>query len=257
MTHFIGAVIVPEKPDFTKQMTKYPQLYGDQFDVSVDESTRTALEEILHPFYEGKWVERWVTREELIADVRESHERYRTEGSYSEYLELGEQGYREKYPHASEAHFRYVAEEFPQKLAWTDDQCYEDAKRWYGQVNSDGSALDTYNPLSKWDWWTVGGRWEKVYRDIQGETVQAYRDRLYAAFDEYRELGEQAYREKYPYGNPLIPSVLVANGQWVEIGNHGWFGLRDDQMSEKEFWENALVATEGIEGHIVYIDFHI
>lgn len=42
----------------------------------------------------------------------------------------------------------------------------------YMHVDSDGRAytVSTYNPLSKWDWWVIGGRWTGYFTPLAGRT---------------------------------------------------------------------------------------
>lgn len=243
MTHFVGAVVVAEKPVLTALPTAWPDLYGkDHFDIDLDEITDRELTEILAPFSENLEVERWIKKDELIAIVRKGIEDYR-DGIYAEYA-ADPVAYRENHPHADEAHFTYLAEGFPKKLNWTDEECYQDAAQWYSTVSPSGAVLETYNPNSKWDWWVVGGRWEDYYREYQGESVEAYRERLHQILEDDNV-------------DLPMPFVLVANGQWISIGEYGWFGIRDDAMEARQFYENALEATKDIDGYVVYIDFHI
>jgi hypothetical protein len=172
MTHFIGAVIVPANVNFdlVRTPTPFPELYGkDGLDTEPTQQLSEYLNRALAPFDENKEVEYWKSKAEIIAEGHESIENY-AKGTYATYL-----ADPAKYAVGvtNHAHLDYLANEFPLKLQWTDEQIYQDALRFeeFGDVREDGAVRQTYNPLSKWDWWTIGGRWEEAYRDRQGEKV--------------------------------------------------------------------------------------
>lgn len=175
MTHFIGAVLVPasvEKIMHTSP-TKYPTLYGEK---AKEWTSGTALneflEEALERFNEQRSVNIWNSKSKLIAEARTEIEEYR-EGTYATYLADPVQYAKDA---TNDAHLKYLATEFPAKLEWTDEEVYtKEVLRFVDPEDiraSDGAVLTTYNPDSKWDWWTIGGRWEETYRDRQGQTAK-------------------------------------------------------------------------------------
>ncbi|MDE6397885.1 MAG: hypothetical protein K2L51_01035 [Clostridiales bacterium] len=119
--------------------------------------TSELIDEMLAPYDENKEVEHFTSREELIKKTRAEIEKYE-KTVYAEYL-----ADKEKYISESnnEAHIKYISEEFPKKLAWTDEECYQYAIRCEDAENicDDGSLCSTYNPNSKWDWYSIGGRY--------------------------------------------------------------------------------------------------
>ena len=107
------------------------------------------------------------TREQAIAKTRKDIEDYKN-GTYEEYLKNPEE-YAKK--HTSEVHLQYLREEFPRKFNWTDEECYQDVASWYDDEDKDeqGNLYSTYNPNSKWDWYSVGGRWSGLLTTKSGE----------------------------------------------------------------------------------------
>lgn len=176
MTHFIGAVLVPASVDgeLNVMPTKYTTLYGsDGKDVEAQAALQEYLNESLEKFSENNDVPRYVslTKEQAIAKSKADVEDYRT-GMYAKYLK-DPQAYRAQYNYNHD-HIKYIEQEFPLKLEWTDEQHYQDVAKWEEPEDLDeaGNIYSTYNPYSRWDWWTIGGRWEQTYRDRQGETVE-------------------------------------------------------------------------------------
>lgn len=131
------------------------------FCVYVFHDKNTSIYDLLAPYDESIEVEPYVeyTKEEAIAKVREEIEDYKNE-FYAEYLKNPEE-YENKNGDDKE-HIEYLKNEFPKKLNWTDEQCYNYKKELYGDdmIDEDGNLLSTYNPDTKYDWYEVGGRWD-------------------------------------------------------------------------------------------------
>lgn len=86
------------------------------------------------------------------------------------------EAYEHKYE-TNKDHIDYLKNEFPKKLTWSDEQCYGYMKQYFEDemVASNGDLLSTYNPNSKWDWYVIGGRWDKCLKTLSGEEVnEAY-----------------------------------------------------------------------------------
>ena len=137
------------------------------------------VDDILAPFDENIEFDPYVeyTREQAIAKVRKEIEDFKN-GTYAEYLRNPEK-YMKEYG-KNEAHIEYLKNDFPKKLEWTDEQCYQDERRWYGDmVDDEGNLLSTYNSNAKWDWYEIGGRWEGVIITKDGENVsEAYANEI-------------------------------------------------------------------------------
>ena len=57
----------------------------------------------------------------------------------------------------------------------------------------------TYNPMSKWDWYTVGGRWSDAVPDNKARVCELPED--------------------------FIPYAVASEQGWNEKGKMGWFGM--------------------------------
>lgn len=130
------------------------------FSVAVfTEHNGSTIDELLAPYYEGLEMEPYVayTREEAIASVRKEFEDYKNT-RYAEFLKNPEQ-YKKDCAN-NPAHLNYIENEFPKRLNWTDEECYNHKAEYYDEdmIDEDGNLLSTYNPNSKWDWYSIGGR---------------------------------------------------------------------------------------------------
>lgn len=128
------------------------------------------VDELLAPYSEGIEYEPYVylTKEEAIAKVRKEIEDYKN-GTYAKYLSDPKK-YEEEYKD-KEQHINYLKNEFPKKLTWTDEECYQYEAQWYEEdmIDEEGNLLSTYNPKSKWDWYVIGGRFPGKLKSKNGE----------------------------------------------------------------------------------------
>jgi len=139
------------------------------------------VEKQLEPFDENKEVDRFVqyTKKQLLDKGKEEIETSR-KGIYAEYLADPEAYKKDCQKRDHMAHFKYISEEFPLKLKWTDDQILEEQYKWYRMdeedleegepriIGPDGEIYSTRNPESTWDWWLVGGRWTGFFKVKRG-----------------------------------------------------------------------------------------
>ncbi len=116
-------------------------------------------EKQLAPFDENLELPRYVraTKAQVIAKGRQEIEDYKN-GRYAEYLADPEKYASET---TNEGHLKYIREEFPKKLEWTDEQVYQDAIEYEEPENigPDGEIYSTANDKARWDWYVLGGRW--------------------------------------------------------------------------------------------------
>lgn len=200
MTHFIGAVLVPASvpAQVETSPTAYPTLYGaDAKEWTPGEELHAFLAEALERFSENREVNIWQSKADMIAKARKDIEDFR-DGTYAKWLKLGEKGYRADSPHLTDdhPHLEYLRTEFPKKLSWTDEDVYKNEVIKYEEPEdiraSDGAIHTSYNPDSKWDWWTIGGRWAKQYADKQGQKASELRKELEQALVNLKDPVAQA-----------------------------------------------------------------
>ena len=184
------------------------------FCVYVFHDKNTSVSELLAPYDENIELAPYVlyTKEQAIAKVRSDMEKYR-DSIYKEYL-ADPVKYKEKWGN-NKNHINYIENEFPKILNWTDEECYEEIAKWKredGLVAEDGSILSKYNPKSKWDWYQIGGRWSN---SIPGNEVKM------------SEIPIEKIETPYAFVTP--------DGEWVERGEMGWFGVGSNEMNKDEW----------------------
>lgn len=208
------------------------------FCVYVFHDENTTVDELLAPYDENIEFAPYVlyTKEQAIAKVRSEIEDFRN-GIYKEYLEDPVK-YKENWGHLK-THIEYLENEFPKKLNWTDEECYEDIAKWKredGMVAEDGSILSTYNPKSKWDWYQIGGRWRG---GIPGDKVKM------------SEVDIDTIDTPYAF--------VTTDGEWVERGKMGWFGISSNEMNEDEWDAKFREYLKTLDKDIILtlVDCHI
>ena len=205
----------------------------------------------LAPFDESLEIPRTISTEELIAKSRKEVEDYKN-GRYAEYLANSKKYLEEA--KGNPGHCRYIVEELPLKLKWTDKQHLESVHEWYEpeDINEDGSVNTTYNPDSQWDWYQLGGRWigRLVLKDNATSGIRGEKSLLFG-LEEPRPNG---------YDSALIKDVdwehedmkdfytyaVLRDGKWYKSEEMGW---------DKKFQE--LIKELDPENRISVVDIHI
>jgi len=157
------------------------------------------------------------TKEQTIKKVRKNIEDYKN-GRYAEYLADPE---KYKSNCSNTQHIEYLEKEFPKKLNWTDEECYESERQYYedDMVDEEGNLLSTYNPNSKWDWYEVGGRWSGSIVTNDGDEVDSW------------------LAKGVNWDKTAIPFAFVdPSGKWHERGQMGWWAIVTDEK-EKDEWD--------------------
>lgn len=107
--------------------------------------------------------------------------------------------------------------------------------------NGTGIENTTYNPRSKWDWYSLGGRWSDVFGELQGQPVS--------------KLAEAVNED----GSPLRTfAVLTPDGRWLEKGRMLYFAVVADKKDPQE-WEACYngVLEQYKDHKALYYDCHI
>lgn len=180
------------------------------------------------------------TKQQAIAEVRKEIEDYKNT-RYAEYL-MNPEAYEAA--HDNEAHIKYLKEEFPKKLNWTDEQCYQDKAQWYEEdmIDENGNIYSTYNPNSKWDWYIIGGRWTGGLVTKEGRETNS------------------DYISEIDWNKTDIPFAFITpNGIWHERGEMGWWAIVTNEK-EQDGWEAEFKkAIEKLDNDVLVtlVDCHI
>lgn len=218
------------------------------FCVYVFHDKDTSIDTLLAPYDENLVLEPYVeyTKEEAIAKVRKEIEDYKN-GTYAEYLKNPEE-YEKKYGR-NNGHIEYLKDEFPKKLNWTDEQCYEYMKSLYdpNMIDKDGNILSRYNPKSKWDWYVVGGRWSG------GIPMKTNTKLEIKSCNECKVSQVDMDKIGIPY------AYVDTNGNWYSRGEMGWFGVSSNDKDENS-WDDEFkkfINNQNKSTIVTLVDCHI
>ena len=179
----------------------------------------------------------------------------------------------------------------------TDDECWEKFKEYWGdeEIDEDGNVWSTYNPKSKWDWWSLGGRFRDILEDRCGEEnylsygcsarvknidfspdKEEY-DVACEFWDEYVDNEEvnggffaksyykDRYGDKETYARRCslfsTYAVVTPDGEWHSAGNMGFFGVSSETDEEAADWDDhykeRFIDTADPEWILSIVDCHI
>lgn len=239
---------------------------------------KETVEELLEPYDESISYPPYIeyTKEEAIEKVRKELEEYKN-SVYAEYLN---DPIKYKQNHNHKEHIAYLEKEFPKRLLWTDEECYQYIRKHYDddKIDQNGNLMSTYNPNSKWDWYEEGGRWNnfiklksggyantakigdidfsldtKVYDEalrfweviIDEEPLKAGEKKPFCLYK--KEYYTERYSDKYDYARSCAEwrtyAVLTPDGIWHEPGAMGWFGCSSASAEDDTKWEREFKET--------------
>jgi hypothetical protein len=119
-----------------------------------------------------------------------------------------------------------------------------------------GTHPTTYNSESKWDWYSLGGRWDGA---IQGEERPS-KDGGFNFGDEHHHIEHNITKASDLIERPSdYPFALVLpDGTWVERGKMGWWGMVKDEQ-KKSTWREQIktILTKYADCLVVGVDCHI
>lgn len=99
------------------------------------------------------------------------------------------------------------------------------------------SAHTYTNPNSKWDWWTVGGRWSGFFSNGQ----------------------DSIRKDDLAKDEDLRTYAVVKDGVWYAKGDMGWFGMSRDTVSPEEWAKQVakMIAELPDDTLLTIVDCHI
>lgn len=140
-------------------------------------------------------------------------------------------------------HIQFLREEFPKRLHWSDEECYEYAIHDYEdeRIGPNGELLSTCNPIAKYDYYTIGGRWEKRLKTLHGNFVN------------------QGKVKELDFTNTMPFAYLSPDGAWHEKGSMGSFGLASEEKEDALWKEEFDAFLQKLDGDttVTVVDCHI
>ena len=254
-----------------------------------------SVDSLLAPYNENIRVERYLSTTKRQAIEYERKRIQSKKEDYEEYLADPEKYIQEHYSGDTECYpFRYLTEEFPPQLEWTDEQCYQNYIKYIDKEFIDpdtGDIWSTYNPNSKWDWYAIGGRWgctlfakdedgeygyadEAFVRDIDFAKMRAELLEDLTPYEEYmsgntffkKEYLQKLYPDEATYIQQNTEfstfAVVTPDGEWHEPGQMGWFGCSSETPEEsiawhQDYFENFIKPAIENDWYITLVDCHI
>lgn len=133
---------------------------------------------------------------------------------------------------------------------------YEDAWKkvldWGYKLDDEENLLSTYNPDSKWDWYSIGGRWSGFLctkeKDDEGNPIRVNQA-------QFKDIDWD-----YMFENHIIPfNYVTEEGEWREKGEMGWWGMTTNEMEQDDWEDNFKRYLKFVEDDclVTVIDFHI
>ena len=256
--------------------------------------TLEEVERLLAPYDENMEVETYVykSKESIIEETKDDAESLRL--AIKKYSEGDEEvnPYWIENRHVNPPKMRDV--HLKLLLCKTDDDYYNYYRGDYDNYDEEGNELTTYNPDSKWDWYSIGGRWDGSFdkengkntlliKDIKWddstEEEKEYHKRFWEINVEEQPLKEgedkmeffnlykkEYYIERYHTKEEYVErvsknytyAVLTSEGEWVAPGEVSWFSTSEDSDQQREY-ENWFYKymEEHPDYYFTLVDCHI
>lgn len=134
----------------------------------------------------------------------------------------------------------------------TPQEAWEVVKGWGYERDENDNLISHYNPDSRWDWYSIGGRWSGYLplkdRDEEGNPIETNA----AYFDEID--WEYLLKEKF---TPFC--YIDLDGDWHEKGEMGWFACVTNEKG-KDCWDEEFkdfIESLDCNCLVTVVDFHI
>ena len=157
------------------------------------------------------------------------------------------------------------------------DACYkENGDDWNGNTwRKNGKGIwckySTYNPNSKWDWYSSGGRWNNCIKTKDGEFVneclfgeidlEPYPEDCYEEGKDWLGKPRKQLKEgyKWHYSKKELPFCIVIDGVWYERGEMGWWAIVSNEKDKNQWGNEVEKLFEKIpaDAEVYSVDFHI
>lgn len=119
-----------------------------------------------------------------------------------------------------------------------------------------GEHQTTYNPMSKWDWWVIGGRFDgKVSKSGKPRTSE---DGGFNFGEEHHQVEHNSCLVKDLPRRFSTFAVVTPDGEWHEKGEMGWWGMVSHEKKLDDWGkEVAKILTKYGDYLAIGVDYHI
>lgn len=178
------------------------------YSVAVITDGSTTVEELLAPYDENIRVDPYInrTKEQMIREAKKHAQKILKRISEGKTIEEIGKEYASKYLNAQ-----------------TDEDFYNAERYADCEYDEDGNELTTYNPDSKWDWYSIGGRFPGLLKAKKGEHGEgsAFKDnpRVDGEFDVARigdidfSPDQEAYEEAERLWEIIVEGAPLRDGE--------------------------------------------
>ena len=197
----------------------------------------------LEQYYEGLEVEAYIayTKDEAIDEVKRSHA-----DSYEQaVIQLNKSD-------LAETNRKYFNSIVDKGLFISYEDAWKEAQDWGYQIDENENLLSSYNPDSKWDWYSIGGRWSGFLctkeKDDEGNPIRVNQA-------QFKDIDWD-----YMFENHIIPfNYVTEEGIWREKGEMGWWGMTANEMEQDDWDDNFKSYLKLVEDDclVTVVDFHI
>ena len=213
------------------------------------------------------------TKEECIRRKRQSIEEYKNGDIYQSFLRDPEKYKKENNYNPN---IKYLEEEFPKMLEWTDEQCYEDYIEFYRErindgddwceIHEDGSIWHNCNDdNAKWDYYTMGGRYRgRLKLKEPDPSAPLYSGWQYGEDKDYVLLKAEGYCDQAQVKDvanldDFVPFAVVKDGEWYERGEMGWWAQVSNEKADADWDAEVKALLKDLSGDtlLTVFDCHI
>ena len=253
--------------------------------VITQDGTIEEIESLLAPFDENISVDEYIgrTKEQMIKDGKNFKNDCLKKIKKAKKKELIQ--------FLTDEHYDYMRKCLNLK---TDEDFYNYQKRPGYNYDSDGNELTTYNPDSKWDWYDIGGRWDGLLKDKNGNHFNSVqlkdldtsptkeeienaknfwevvvegkptleKEKFWSIYSKDYFLENYQTKENYIKETTSFTTyaLLTPDGKWLEPGKMGWWGISlATKEDEKNWYQNfeTLLKSFDQDYYITIVDCHI
>ena len=287
MSHFAGLVILT--PEYAEEHTLEDALAKYDENLDVDPYVSGVVEDYEKITFLNHYNEKTIGDSESLA--KRFYDDYHNKKGFFTKAQLAEEWGRKendiedyRYIEATpywnkELYVKWFNTIFPE-IVEKFAECYEEnGNDWNGsrwKLNEETGIWEdwsTYNPDSKWDWYSLGGRWSQSIKTKSGEYV----DECFLGEIDWSPFKPEDYckeakkglsgKEYYPlkdgvnwhFTSENVPFCVVIDGEWYERGQMHWWACVANEKDEKTWNEEFMELIKDLPENcqVCNVDFHI